>query len=458
MTTRKKPPASAPRRKPAPVTARRLPAKVTPARPATRQERSRAAVAVESPREVAPPPRAPEPVVEVEAPAPALSSPEPTFAQRVPPPAPARPFPSTRRAIFFDVENTSRAEHIARVIEHLAVDRLGSATDVVAVGNWKVIGQDTARLLARHGAHLIHSAPSTGVRDWSDLRIAVGAGVWVAGARPGDILEIVSDDRAFDAVGDVAASLGIAYRRLSYRALAGMPVPDAVERPVTAAPLGESGHRRRRGRRGGRRDSGPMRYGAPIRPQPEVAVNGAETAAAEIPSVPSAPAASYTAEPHTAPHDEIVAVVRRLLRATGATAVSIDAVANALRAEGFRRTPGSPRLITRLRRIKELSFGRSGLLSLIEGSAPAAHESAPAAESRSYEAPAPEPEPEEPAPVPEVSAFAEESLPGDIDGNRRAPGEERTEAPRSRYRGARRGRGRGRGRGPSKRAAATSAG
>src|SRR5207249_3835687 len=82
-------------------------------------------------------------------------------------------------------------EHIARMIEHLSIDRQGRRTDFVAVGNWRVIGSDTGRLLARHGAHLVHSAPSTGVRDWSDLRIAVTAGVWLGGARPGDVLEIV---------------------------------------------------------------------------------------------------------------------------------------------------------------------------------------------------------------------------------------------------------------------------
>ena len=141
--------------------------------------------------------------------------------------------PAARRAIFFDVENTSRAEHIARVIDHLAVDRMGRRTDFVAVGNWKVIGQDTARLLARHGAQLVHSAPSVGVRDWSDLRIAVAAGVWLAGARAGDVMEIVTNDRAFDAVGDVAAGLGIAFRRLSYQGLAGAPVP-AAERGAGA--------------------------------------------------------------------------------------------------------------------------------------------------------------------------------------------------------------------------------
>ena len=160
-----------------------------------------------------------------------LAEPERDFATRAVPPEPERPFPVGRRAIFFDVENTSRAEHIAKVIDHLAVDRFGRRTDFVAVGNWKVIGQDTARLLARHGAQLLHSAPSTGVRDWSDLRIAVGAGVWLATARPGDIIEIVTNDRAFDAVGDVAASLGIAFRRLSYQGLVGAtagpePTPD----------------------------------------------------------------------------------------------------------------------------------------------------------------------------------------------------------------------------------------
>ena len=86
-----------------------------------------------------------------------LSVPEPMLAARVPEPAPAPPLPSGRRAIFFDVENTSRADHIARVIAHLAVDRAGRRTDFFAVGNWRVIGHDTARLLARHGAALVRA-------------------------------------------------------------------------------------------------------------------------------------------------------------------------------------------------------------------------------------------------------------------------------------------------------------
>lgn len=126
-----------------------------------------------------------------------------------------------RRAVFFDVENTSRAQHIDRVIRHLGLDDAGPPPEFVAVGNWRVISDDTARLLARHGARLVHSAPAAGVKDWSDLRIAVDAGVWLGEARPGDSLDIVSDDRAFDTVGDVAAALGVNFRRLSYRQLSG---------------------------------------------------------------------------------------------------------------------------------------------------------------------------------------------------------------------------------------------
>src|SRR5438093_4531460 len=179
----------------------------------------------------------------------ALEAPEPVFATRVPPPVPERRRPTTRHAIFFDVENTSHPGHIERVIERLAIDHLGRSTEFYAVGNWRVIGHETERLLARHGAQLVHSAPSTGVRDWSDLRIAVSAGVWLAGARPGDVLEIVSDDRAFDAVGDVAAALGITFHRLTARTLGGVSPAE----PSHAVPATERGQRRgRRGRRGGR--------------------------------------------------------------------------------------------------------------------------------------------------------------------------------------------------------------
>ncbi len=277
-------------------------------------------------------------------------TPEPGFAARIGPPPPPRPRPEQRRGIFFDVENTSRAQDIESVLRHLMIDRVGIETDFTAVGNWRVIGHETARLLAQNGAHLVHSAPSTGVRDWSDLRIAVAAGVWLAGARPGDMIDIVSDDQAFDAVGDVASSLGVTYRRLSYRAIRGH-AHEAVVRAATADGDGRSAHRGRG--RGGR---GRRRYGE------------AREAPRHLAPVPHrepahAPIVEEDADAHTAPHDELIDVVRDLMR-TAPGGVTLDQLANALRERGFRRTPGSPRLITRLKRIKELDVNRSGLIRL----------------------------------------------------------------------------------------------
>jgi len=321
---------------------------------------------------------APVPGKEVEASSPAgdiaLSVPELGFAAGALPPEPERPLPSARRAIFFDVENTSRPDHIARVIDHLAVDRLDRRTDFVAVGNWKVIGHDTARLLARHGVHLVHSAPSVGVRDWSDLRIAVAAGVWLAGARPGDVLEIVTNDRAFDAVGDVAAGLGIGFTRLSHQGLVG----GASEVP---APARESaGYSRPRRRAKGRR-RGSWRGGTP---GGLVAVPGparhVATTSIEPPEA-AAVGSGAGSPPHTAPHEEIIAAVHELMQGAPTRPVTLDTLANTLKARGFSRPPGSPRLVTRLRRIKEIALSRSGVITLVEAAeaaGPVVSETAPA--------------------------------------------------------------------------------
>ena len=364
-------------------------------KPAARPRRTRkraAAVPAEPSAETSldtfePPLEPPTPPVEAEAPP--TATPEPGFAARIPPPEPERPRPTLRRAIFFDVENSSRSDHVARVLAHLHVDRMSHATDLVAVGNWRVVNHETARLLAQRGALLVHSAPSVGVRDWSDLRIAVGAGVWLAGARPGDSIEIITDDQAFDAVGDVATSLGVSFRRLSFRALSG-----ASAEPPREEPASESRSRRRR--RGGRR--GRREAPAPIVHHPVAAapVNGAEP----------------EGEGHTAPHDELLAVARELLSGAPDRSVSIDALSNALKAHGFRRTPGSPRLITRLRRIKELDVSRNGAIRLVDAGAT----------SDVAEAPADALEPAERGPLPEP-----------------APGAPR----RRRRRGGRRRRGRG---------------
>lgn len=325
--------------------------------------------------------------------------PEPGLAARVPEPDAPRPRPAHRRGVFFDVENTSRAADISRVLSHLDLDWIGTSTEFFAVGNWRVVGHDTARLLAHKGASLVHSAPSVGVRDWSDLRIAVAAGVWLAGARPGDVIEIVSDDQAFDAVGDVAASLGVTFRRTSYRALAG----GQVEEPVPASTGADRSRRRGRGgRRGGRGRSERSERGTPReeprhREEPrrrEEPRHREEPRRREEPrhrpAVAAAPPADdASATPHTAPHDEIVDVVRDLMRGSP-SGVTLDALANELRTRGFSRPSGSPRLITRLRRIKELDVTARGLIRVIDPDAPPAPE--PSAPSRALAEPASLPE------------------------------------------------------------------
>ena len=339
--------------------------RTTTSRPRRRRAK-KTAVAVEvtpaSPELLALPVAEPEPSLPIVAP-------EPVFVTRVPPPAPERLRPTTRHAIFFDVENTSNPAHIERVVGRLAIDHIGRSTEFFAVGNWRVIGHETGRVLARFGAQLLHSAPSTGVRDWSDLRIAVSAGVWLAGARPGDVLEIVSDDRAFDAVGDVAAALGITFHRLTARTLSSAPPAESSR----SASGGDRGRRRgRRGQRGGRTG------GADTEPRRVDAARHAP-----------APAVAESDEAHSAPHDELVLVVRELADRSPTGTVLIDNVARTLKSRGFSRPPGSPRLVTRLRRIKELSVSPTGMISLV-----------PDAIVRSEEPPPP-------PPVPPVEEMAE---------------------------------------------------
>jgi hypothetical protein len=79
---------------------------------------------------------------------------------------------------------------------------------------------------------------------------------------------------------------------------------------------------------------------------------------------PSPAADTETSAAHTAPHDEIIAVVHDLMDRAPGRAVTLDALANALKARGFSRTPGSPRLITRLRRIREITVNRAGVITL----------------------------------------------------------------------------------------------
>jgi hypothetical protein len=248
------------------------------------------------------------------------------------------PSAGPRHAVFIDVENTSSEHALVAALDALAIDRAARPTELAAVGNWRAVGQQLARRLGGLGAQLVHSAPARGVRDWSDLWIAVAAGCWLGQSRPGDILEIVSNDKAFDAVGDAAAARGVIFRRLQHR-----------RDTAAVAELKEPRQpKRARGKRGGRR----RRRSRPEHPP------ATQSAAPRATALPPAH------EPHGASRDQMIAVIGRLTDGQAGRWVNLDVLEKALKAEGFSRPPGSPRLVTRLRAIKDLEIDSHGRVRL----------------------------------------------------------------------------------------------
>ncbi len=266
--------------------------------------------------------------------------------------AAAAPTDGPRRAVFIDVENTSSESELGRVLDELEIDLSSGATEVTAIGNWRVVGQHLGRSLAQRGANLVHSAPATRVPDWSDLWIAVHAGMWLGRSRPGDRIDVVSHDRAFDAVGDAAARLGVAFRRITYKSTA--PSTHAAER--TAEPSGERRPRRRRRRGGGR---------------------GSASSSSPTTSVRTPAAAAAHEEPHAASGEQLQQVIARLAAADSTRTVTLDALTVALKSAGFQRPPGSPRLVTRLRRMKDIEVLPNGRVRVV-GELEAARGSSPA--------------------------------------------------------------------------------
>jgi hypothetical protein len=272
-----------------------------------------------------------------------------TKTPRAAKPTAAAPTRTPRRAIFIDVENTSSEESLLTVIEHLKIDRTVQPTELIAAGNWRSVGARVARLLGSLGAQLVHSAPAVGVRDWSDLWIAVAAGRWLGTAAAGDTLEIVSDDRAFDAVADTAASIGIVFKRISYRNLPSAAPPSAAPAP-TGGPRPQPRHRR------GRRGRGT---GAAHPPAPAAAPQAPPAAAPHASSSSTA-----DEEAHAASQEQVRAALARLAGGSGHW-INLDVLANALKAEGFVRPPGSPRLVTRLRKMKDVEISPNGMVRLL---------------------------------------------------------------------------------------------
>lgn len=238
------------------------------------------------------------------------------------PPTPARP----RRAVFIDVENTTAETALSQILLALALDPAKQELELTAVGNWRTVPPAVARRLASVGARLIHSAPARGVRDWSDLWIATAAGCWLGQARPGDVLEIVSNDRAFDAIGDLAAARGVLFRRVSHTAAGlGGATKETQEAPARGST----------GRGHGQSQCFPN-----------------ATSDHQV-STPGAVAQAATAE-------QIVATIARLTGGDPTRWVNLDVLERALKDQGFVRPPGSPRLVTRLRALRQVEVDAHG--------------------------------------------------------------------------------------------------
>jgi hypothetical protein len=285
--------------------------------------------------------------------------------------------------VFVDVENTSSEAALSRLLDELKLDLTNGATEVTAIGNWRLAGPRLGRSLARRGAALVHSAPAARVPDWSDLWIAVQAGIWLGRSRPGDLLEIVSHDRAFDAVGDAAARLGVTFRRLTYHGAG------ASAAAVASAPDEEEVHEhrgRRRSRRGRGRGAGSPRSASPARPATPArgpAPQGPRAPAARAPapaapsarpapaSPPVAPPVAPTGEgaPHGASEARLKQTIARLAAADPARTVTLDALTAALKAAGFQRPPGSPRLVTRLRQTRGIEVLPNSRVRLVDDAA-----------------------------------------------------------------------------------------
>lgn len=242
-----------------------------------------------------------------------------------------------RHAVFIDVENTSREDALLELLQTLALDPQAEDLELVAVGNWRAVAPNLARRLATLGARLVHSAPVRGVRDWSDLWIAAAAGHWIGKAQPGDRLDIVSDDRAFDAVGDLAATHGVTFRRLGHA----RPRPSERKEP-----------------RHGTSTPTPRRR----RPQPSPAPSPAGTERPPTPRPEVKAPEGIVGQP--APADEIVATIAELAAPSRDRWVNLDVLERALKAKGFVRPPGSPRLVTRLRNLKQVEVDAHGRVRL----------------------------------------------------------------------------------------------
>jgi hypothetical protein len=131
----------------------------------------------------------------------------------------------------------------------------------------------------------------------------------------------------------------VTFKRITYRS-AGASA--ATERTSEASSERRGGRRRRR-RGGSGRGAG----------------SAAATPTRAPHAAPAVAAAAGEEERHGASQEQLQQVIARLAAADPAHGVTLDALTVALKAAGFQRPPGSPRLVTRLRRMKDLEVRRT---------------------------------------------------------------------------------------------------
>ena len=68
---------------------------------------------------------------------------------------------------------------------------------------------------------------------------------------------------------------------------------------------------------------------------------------------------------HGATPEQIIATIARLTTRHPERGVNLDLLINALKAEGFGRPTGSPRLVTRLRKMKDIEVMPTGMVRLV---------------------------------------------------------------------------------------------
>src|SRR5207237_5423699 len=118
----------------------------------------------------------------------------------------------------------------------------------------------------------------------------------------------------------------------------------------------------RRSRRRGRR----LRRG-PAQPAPWGQAAVPATAPAAPLALPAVPASTNGAEKDIqgATPEQIIATIARLTARAPERGVNLDLLINALKAEGFGRPAGSPRLVTRLRKMKDVEVSPTGMVRLV---------------------------------------------------------------------------------------------